>query len=114
MNILRVVAIGLFAFAFAQAIVICLTVRKLRTAVIPPPRLLAWHVYAITVYALGFHALTMVERFDLLDDNPQVFGLVATVVLGVVGNIALGLIGQVVRVRRAISEQTDEAMEHPP
>ncbi len=109
---LRVVGFSLAGLAVAQAIVININTYKLRKAskVAAVPRLVAWHIHAITVYSLGFHLLMSFEIYLRLEE-PLSWRSPLALVLGVVGNTALWIILRVTRARLALSEvENDEPL----
>jgi hypothetical protein len=102
---LRILGLALFALVAGQALVINLDMHRLRKAgAIRPPALLAWHVHAVTVYAIGMHAvLAFVHVRRLGEDHVLSWHLYLLLVLGVAGNISMLLIGRVMAARKALA-----------
>lgn len=102
-DILRLLALALFASVTAQAAVINYhSWRNRRTGPIRLPQLLAWHIHAVTVYAVGMHALLMTLTLDRLGDEGTRYplALVGLIFLGAVGNAAMVIIGHITAARR--------------
>lgn len=104
-DLLRFLALALFFFVLAQALVINWRVWRLgTTAPAGMPSLLAWHVHAVTLYALGMHAVLVGESVARLGDstaNP--WRLAALLLFGIAGNAAMYLIGNVTAARRRLA-----------
>ncbi len=100
---LRIIGIGLFAFVLAQALVINWAVHALRGSVAAPPAMLAWHVHAVTLYALGMHGTIALLSFERIGNNSLSWLSLMLVFLGVVGNAAMYLIGRITAARQRVA-----------
>lgn len=94
------------AFGLAVAVNVETALAKRDAAGVRPPRLLSWHVHAITLYALGFHGKATVNHLVALDAGaPTGLRVVVLVVLGLIGNVSLLLVLRVSLARRAMGRE---------
>lgn len=105
-DVLRVLAVGLFASVLAQALVInALVYASRHRGAVRIPHLLAWHIHAVTVYALGMHAALLLVVLRQLGEDEVLYPLAlgALIGLGAVGNVAMLIISRVTAARRRLA-----------
>lgn len=112
-DLFRVFGFILLGLALGRAAVINYEIRRARTSAVPPPRPLAWHVHAITVYALGLHAKAAVEHFVYFGEPPT-WRLPLFIFFGILGNVALALISRVTAMTNVLSAHADRSVELAP
>lgn len=99
---LRLLGLGLYGLALGMAVQVNLAAWSLHGRPAGPPRLVPWHVSAVTLWVFGSYTWTAHE-VGRRAGQPLTWRAPVFVVLGLLAVCSLGIIGHVQRARKRAS-----------